>query len=42
MNQDQIMFEKLTVEDQKKVRGGDLLLPPKPEGGCIPILPSSN
>ncbi len=26
MNQDQIIFEKLTVEEQEKVRGGDLIL----------------
>jgi bacteriocin-like protein len=38
MNQDQIIFEKLTVEELQKVLGGDddppLMLPPRPDFAC--------
>ncbi len=39
MNQDQIIFEKLTVEDLQRVRGGDYVPtdpPYRPNIACIP------
>lgn len=33
---EQVIFEKLTVENLEKVRGGEVLPPPLPYASCIP------